>query len=75
MGKRTFHRDEPYEGYENQNVKNLKEQISILEEMKEAAEKAIEEIQSNCDHHYQFSSGGMYEDNYVCKHCGHDTEN
>lgn len=70
----TINRYEPYEGYDNQNVKNLVEQIGILKEMIEIAEDELNKIRSNCNHHYQFSSSGMYEDNYVCKHCGQDTE-
>lgn len=75
MSKRTFHRFEQYEGFENENIKLLQSQRDALREMLKIVEDNIVEIQSNCDHHYQFSSGGMYEDNYVCKHCGHETEN
>lgn len=70
----TINRDETYGGYENQNVKNLVEQISVLKEMIKIAEDELYKIRSNCNHHYQFSSSGMYEDNFVCKHCGNETE-
>jgi len=70
----TFHRYEPFESYENQNVKNLVEQIEILKEMIKIAEDELNKIRNNCHHYYQFSSSGMYEDNYVCKHCGQEDE-
>lgn len=71
----SFHHNEQYNGHNNQAIKNLKKQISFHEKIIEEAEKDIRKIQSECNHYYQFSSRGMYEDNYVCKHCGHETEN
>lgn len=70
----TYHRYEPYEMHTNQNVKNLIEQVGILKELIKINEDELKRIQSECNHYYQFSSSGMYEDNYVCKHCGHETE-
>ena len=74
MGRPTFYRYDPYIGHENREVKLLTEQINTLKDMIKIAEDELNKIQSNCNHEYQFSSSGMYEDNYVCKLCGHETE-
>lgn len=71
---RSFHRYEEYMGHNNQEIKELRREILLYEKKIREANKKIEDIQSECEHHYQFSSGGPYEDNYVCKLCGHDTE-
>lgn len=76
MGIPIFHRNEQYNAslFVNQNVENLKEQIGILKQMIKVAEDELYKIQTECNHDYYFSSSGMYEDNFVCIHCGHETE-
>jgi hypothetical protein len=46
MGKppATYYRYEPYEGYENQGIKNLREQIDILKELIKIAEDELNRI-------------------------------
>ena len=69
-----FYRYEPFEGFENERVDELQNHVLELKNKLKKANNEIEDIQFNCDHHYQFSSSGMYKDNFVCKHCGHETE-
>lgn len=69
-----FYREEEYVGHSNQRINELNKHLVTLNKMIKTTEDSIDKIQSECDHHYQFSSSGMYEDNYVCKHCGHETE-
>lgn len=70
----SIHRDEEYMGQSNKEIKRLDNEILSHEKKIKEAKEQIDKIQSECDHYYQFSSSGMYEDNYVCKHCGHETE-
>lgn len=70
----TVHRDEEYIGHNNVEIKRLKNEILSYEKKIREAEEEIRRIQSECNHYYQFSSGGPYEDNYVCKLCGHENE-
>lgn len=70
----SFHRYEEYKGHNNEEIKKLQRKIWDYEKKIKEAEEEIYKIQSACNHHYQFSSTGPYEDNYVCSLCGHDTE-
>lgn len=70
----SYHYNEEYHGHSNQEVKRLRREILSHEKAIREAEEEIYKIQSECDHHYQLSSLGPYDDNYVCCLCGHDTE-
>lgn len=74
MEKPTFHRYSRFEGFENESIKSLQNQIEFLRESIKISENIIYDIQSNCAHNYMYSSSGMFEDNYICKHCGHEIE-
>jgi hypothetical protein len=63
-----------YEGHNNKEIYDLFEKLNNLERQVRAVEGKIREIQFNCNHEYKFSCSGMYEDNYTCSLCGHETE-
>lgn len=63
-----------YKGHDNQEIWDLKEKLMEAERQVIVIENKIKHIQSNCDHQYEFSCSGMYEDSYTCSLCGHETE-
>lgn len=56
---------------ETNEVKKELKRIQLLLEEKKAK---LLEIQNDCDHEYFFISSGPYEDYYMCKLCGHETD-
>lgn len=69
-----YERSVKYTGHNNEEIYSLLEELSKLERQVRCVEGKIRHIQSNCKHEYKFSCSGMYEDNYVCSLCGHETE-
>lgn len=69
----TYSRDQ-YEGHENEKIISLHSELEDNISERKRIENDIYEIQSKCIHQYMFSSQGMYEDNYVCRLCGHESE-
>ena len=71
--KYNTYSDDPYVGHSNDHIKLLrKEKSEALSRAKEL-ENEITEIQNNCIHTYLYAFKGMYDDNYICSKCGHDT--
>jgi len=63
-----------YEGHENEKIISLHSELEDNIAERKRIENEIYEIQSKCIHQYMFSSNGMYEDNYICRLCGHESE-
>jgi hypothetical protein len=76
MEKRgNYYPEEKADGFiENEEVVKLLKEIDEIEaefnKKKKEKSEALEQIRRNCNHHYQFSIKGMYDDTYECKFCG-----
>lgn len=67
--------DDKYDGIIlNKEIISLKDDLRRAKKTMVMTQNCITEIQNNCDHEYMFSCKGAYEDNYVCRICGHETE-
>ena len=58
----------------NGEILLIEEQIDVLEKELKKQNKRIEEIQNDCDHHFQFLTSGMYNDYFKCNKCGLERE-
>ena len=67
-----------YEEYDhsisNGEILLIEEQIDILEKELKKQNERIEEIQNDCDHHFQFLMSGVYNDYFKCNKCGLERE-
>ena len=69
----TYSRDE-YTGCANIEIGLLEMELSNTYKKIISLNSEIEKIQSNCLHEYKFVCSGMYQDNYSCCLCGHESE-
>lgn len=67
-----------YEQYDhsisNLEILLIQEQIDVLEKELKKQNERIEEIQNDCDHHFQFLTSGTYNDYFKCNKCGLERE-
>ncbi len=72
--KHVIYSYEEYTGCKKIEIGLLKNEILDAYKKIKSVENEIDAIQDDCVHEYKFTSRGMYEDNYVCCICGHETE-
>ena len=70
----TYNRYEKFQAYDNQKIHELEALSSVLRKRQIEVEKEINEIQSACNHTYNFVCSGMHKDFYKCILCGHEIE-
>jgi hypothetical protein len=73
LKKITYSYDE-YNGLINNEIIILFDKLNECKIIQNKIEEKIKNIQNNCIHEYMFSSKGMYDDNYICKLCGNESE-
>lgn len=72
--KPSYNDEINYEGYENEEILLLTNEINNYKLKINELEQRIIDIQDNCKHEYLFYCSGVYNDNYICKHCGKEIE-
>lgn len=70
-----YNREEKYTGHQNEEIISLIQSLNDCEAEKRRIEEDIKEIRENCDHEFVFYCSGMYEDAFICKHCGEEAWN
>jgi len=70
----TYSREEKYEGFDNDVIKDHQKEIHNLNEKIKEHQKIIDDIREDCIHDFKFWCSGSYEDFFYCSKCGESVE-